>query len=79
MKFSDLLRKAADIIDTDTNQDCGNDEQIMMTPQTQELELMKKMANEPNVFDGTDQTQQDLSAEIGDDQTIATIKRLAGI
>lgn len=49
MKFSDLLKRVADTLDSQEETEVKQPK--MMTPQTQELELAKKMAGVPSEYD----------------------------
>ena len=77
MKFSDLLRKLADVMDGEQNPD--NSEKVMMPPQTQELELAKKQAGVPSQFDNQPEEEADCGCGESDDTEITDLKRLAGI
>lgn len=85
MKFSDLLRKAAEALETS---EAETSEPKMMPPQTQELELAKKMAGVPSEFDnqeqeapcacGSDEPEQELMA-CANESEVDRLRKLSGL
>jgi hypothetical protein len=66
MKFSDLLRQAANALDS-ASADAPK-QQKMMPPQTQELELTKKMAGVPSEYDNMEPEVEVSDCGCGSDQ-----------